>query len=96
MKKKVMQMKKRRIPLRVEQALQLPAGTLTNDVRLELTGRRRAVIEGCRRILEYEDDTIRLDTPDGALRFMGQGLCMDCLTPTAVVITGTILSVEYL
>lgn len=87
--------KKGRVPVKLEQLLDLPAGTLANNVRMELTGTRRAVIEGCRRVLEYEPDVIRLDTADGVVRFMGRGLCMNCLTPSGTVITGQILSIEF-
>ena len=92
-------MKKRpggRIPLRVEQALELPAGTLTGGGRLELTGNRRAVVEGCRRVLEYEEDRIRLQTEDGVVRFMGRDLCVNCLTDGCALVTGILLSVEFL
>lgn len=87
--------KKRRLPARVEQVLELPAGTLTDGVRMEVTGNRRAVIEGCQRVLEYEEGLIRIQTAGGDIRFMGHGLCMNCLTPAGIVITGSLLSIEY-
>lgn len=88
--------KKARIPEKMEQVLDLPAGTLANHVRMEIVGRGQVVMEGCRRVLVYEPDCIRLDTVDGEVRFMGDHLCLNCLTPLGTVITGTLLSIEYI
>ena len=41
------------IPSRVEKALELPVGSLSSAARIELSGNRRAVVEGCRGIVEY-------------------------------------------
>lgn len=85
-----------RITERMETALELPTGTLSNVARIELTGNRQAVVEGCRGILEYDDGLIRLNTSSGVVRFVGRNLSMSCLTEDNAVITGTLLSVEYL
>ena len=39
---------------------------------------------------------IRLSTTSGTIRFMGRGLVMNCLTEDCAVITGFLLSVEFL
>ena len=84
------------IPSRVERALELPVGSLCDLARIELSGTRRAVIEGCRGIVEYGEETIRLNTGNGIVRFMGRCLSMSCMTEDSAVIEGIILSVEYL
>lgn len=84
------------IAQRMERALELPCGTLTSAARMELSGNRRVVVEGCRGILEYEEGQIRLSTASGEVRFMGRDLCMNCLTEDSAVVTGVILSVEFL
>ena len=85
-----------RVTQRVEQILELPSGSLSGSARIELSGNRRAVVEGCRGIMEYEDGLIRLNTTSGMVRFIGRDLCMSCLSEDSAVITGYILSVEYL
>ncbi len=87
-----------RLPVvqKVEQALELPPGVLSGSARLELTGNRQVVVEGCRGIQEYEEGLIRLSTSSGIIRFMGRGLIMNRLTDDCAVITGYILSVEFL
>ncbi len=81
---------------RVEQWLDLPTGALTPATRMEVSGNRRIVIEGCQGILEYNEDCIRLRVCEGVLRLFGRGLCMNCLNPLCAVITGNILSLEFL
>lgn len=49
-----------------------------------------------RGILEYEEGVIRLNTTSGIVRFMGRDLTMNCLTEDSAVVSGTILSVEFL
>ena len=81
---------------RVEQVLELPNGTLSGAARVELSGNRRAVVEGCRGILEYEEGVIRLNTGSGIIRFMGRELGLSCMTEDSAVVTGFILSVEFM
>lgn len=88
-------MARKRIARRVEQALELPEGMLTSEARMEVYGNKRVMIEGNCSIVEYETDVIRLNTESGIVRFMGRDLCLSCLTRTSAVVTGQILSVEF-
>lgn len=65
--------RRRQPPLahRVETVLELPGGTLSGEARIEMTGNRRAVVESCRGILEYEEGVIRLNTGSGIVRLWG-------------------------
>ena len=85
-----------RVTQRVEQVLELPSGSLCGAARVELSGNRRAVVDGCRGILEYEDGIIRLNTTSGIIRFIGRDLSMSCLNEDSAVVSGYILSLEYL
>ncbi len=88
----------RRSPVsrRVEALLELPDGVLGHCTRIELTDNRQALMEGCCDISEYEDDRVQVTVAGGAVRFLGQGLRLNCLTTDSVLITGKILSVEFL
>lgn len=81
---------------RMEQCLDLPTGALTPTTRMEVSGNRRIVIEGCQGILEYSEDCIRLRVCEGVLRLFGRQLCMNCLNPSCAVISGKIVSLEFL
>ncbi len=80
---------------RLETALELPDGTLHRSLRMELSGNRRVVVEGCRRILQYDEDRIRLDTVEGAVCFEGEALRVNCLSGGSAVVTGCIVTVGF-
>jgi sporulation protein YqfC len=88
--------KTKRLSEQVERTLELPVGSLSGAVRMELSGNRRAVIDGGVGIVEYNDDVIRLNTGSGIVRFTGRGLSMSCLTEESAVVEGHILSLEFL
>ncbi len=83
------------LPRRIEGALDLPMGVLSSAPRIELCGNRRVLVEGCKRVLTCDADRICLCTDVGEVRFSGRELCMNCLTPEHAVITGRLLSVEF-
>ncbi len=79
-----------------ETALALPLGVLTEASHIELCGNRRAMLEGCRGIVKYDEDMIELRIDSGTVRFTGRELCMTNLNPTCAVVTGRLLSLEFL
>ena len=83
------------IPGRVEQALELPAGSLSQLARIELAGNRCAAVEGCRGIVEYTEDCVRLDIGDAIVRFTGRDLTVSNLTEDSAVIRGIFVAIEY-
>ncbi len=87
---------KNTVSQRIEQTLDLPTGALVTASRLEITGNRRVMIEGCRGITAYNEDCVCLRVAEGTLRLMGRDLCMNCLNPTCTVVTGNVLSLEFL
>ena len=89
-------MKRKTVCETVEKALDLPMGVLSNLVRMELTGNRQVVVEGCEGIVKYDEDRIQVRTVSGMVRFTGRQLCMTSLNPSCAVITGRLLSIEFL
>lgn len=89
-------MKRSQFPARVERALDLPCGVLQTLPRIELSGNRRVVIEGCQGILTYDEDTVCLRTDIGVLRLLGTRLRLCRLSPTCTAVAGTVLSIEFL
>ena len=84
------------LAITAETALALPMGVLTEASHMELCGNRRAMLEGCRGIVKYDEDVIELRMDNGIVRFTGRELCMTNLNPTCAVVTGRILSLEFL
>lgn len=80
---------------RLEQALELPSGTLCAALTVELYGNREAVVEGCRRVLVYDADCIRLETVEGLLCFRGEGLRVVGFAGGVATVGGRILTVGF-
>ena len=81
---------------KIETALELPTGALSKTTRFELSGNRQVLIEGCQGIVKYDEDQIQVRTIGGTVRFTGRELCMTSLNPACAVITGRLLSLEFL
>lgn len=55
----------------------------------------RAVVDGCRGIVDYYDDRIMLRTCDGSVLFTGQELSVENMTDRGAEIKGTIEKIEF-
>lgn len=67
--------------------------------RGELTGRHRLLIQGCERILDYDERIIRLSVRDGEVREMvirGGELRCQSYHPDAIVVVGEIGNIELI
>ena len=62
---------------------------------LTFLGNREIVIEGCRGVLEYSQETIRINTSIGLVCFFGRGLNLKCISPTELIIEGFVTKVEF-
>lgn len=62
---------------------------------LEFSGNREVVIEGSKGVLEYDTNTIRINTNSMILCFHGRDLNLKCISPTALIINGFITNVEF-
>lgn len=77
-------------------SLQLPYGTLRSSVNFEIHGNREIIIEGSRGVLEYNENTIKINAGKFIVCFSGRGLCIKCLSDSSMVIVGCITQIEYL
>ncbi len=85
-----------RLGKRIENALDLPQGTLSDQPHIEINGRNELIIEGCHGILSYEEDLMELQTGVGMLRINGRQLLIHVLVDGSSKVCGQLLSVEFL
>lgn len=64
--------------------------------KIEINSDKEAVVYGCRGILEYSPERIRLITSKMTIRFCGFELFISSMDRAAVIITGKIASIEFL
>lgn len=69
--------------------------TFLPDTHLEVINSSEAVLEGCRGVLEYGPQRIRLNCERRVICFLGDNLELRCLTASTAVVTGRILSIQF-
>ncbi|MBR5559035.1 MAG: YabP/YqfC family sporulation protein [Oscillospiraceae bacterium] len=65
------------------------------DIHLEVLDDGQAVLEGCRGILAYSGEFIRLGCGHKIVTFIGTNLELRCLSSSTAVVTGSILEIRY-
>lgn len=69
--------------------------TFLPDMRVEISSNKEAVVEGCKGVLEYTPERVRLSCGSKILCFVGDALELRCVTDSTAVVTGRILLVEF-
>ena len=75
--------------------MQMPAGAVPNCTHFEMNSNREVIIEGCKGILQYDENIIRINTGKMVTSFFGRNLSIKCLTPDSLVVEGFIKSIEF-
>lgn len=63
--------------------------------QLQLSGNLELFVEGCKEVLEYDDNRIRLRLPKQVLIVTGQRLSIPEYGASAITIRGSIQSIEW-
>ena len=63
--------------------------------RVEINGRREAVVEGCVGVLEYGEDRIRLNMGKGSIVFVGRRLNIRSFERDHAEIEGFFTNIEF-
>ena len=81
---------------KLAETLELPKEIVLNMPRLTMVGNNDLVIENYKGIIEYEDSRVRINTGIGVVRITGDRLLIREITSEDVIISGVILSLEFL
>lgn len=81
---------------KMERFLMLPKGAVGSSYKLQSIGNRELSVEGCKGVLQYEHEEIRLNVGNGQIRILGRNLCIPVLERNFVQIEGYILQIEFL
>ena len=68
----------------------------TQSPYLEIKGNKEVLLEGCKSIIEYTPEIIRINTNTMPIIFTGRGLNIKCMSSTGIVIDGYITSIEFI
>ncbi len=80
---------------RLDRALELPAGTLSGGAHIELNSNREAVVDGCKGIIDYGEESVRLNIGNGSVTFSGRGLMLKNLTDKEAILVGHIQRIDF-
>ena len=79
----------------LQKGFELPPAALMRASKITISSNKEAVIEGCRGILEYCSDRIKLNIGCATVLFIGNSLTIDSLNVGSIVISGKITNVEF-
>lgn len=71
------------------------SAVLRGRAQITLFGNTEALVDGCKGVLEYGENTIKLNIGKGAVIFVGQSLELRSLNNDQAVVIGSIGSVEF-
>ena len=69
---------------------------MPNCAHFEMNSNREVSIEGCKGILQYDENIIRINTGKMVTSFLGRNLSIKCLTPDSLIVQGFITSIEFI
>lgn len=80
---------------KIKETATLTGVLMHRENHVELTGNHEAMVDGCKGIVEYSENTIRVNIEQGQLKFVGRDLQIVCMTEDSMVIRGFIMGLEY-
>ena len=72
-----------------------PLSFASENSNFEIIGNKEAKIEGCRKILDFSDEYIKISAKNMYVNFSGRNLNIKCLTQDSLLISGFINNIEF-
>lgn len=87
--------KRRGLRDRLVSLLELPGDVVLDVARVTLVGNMELVVENHRGIVQYNENRVGLNIPEGTLAVEGEDLRLASISPDQVIILGRITSLRY-
>lgn len=81
--------------IKFTEMFEVPKDVILGESIITLTGKREALIENYKGILEYTEQYIRVLTKNGVIELRGKGFLISYLTNEEMKITGSITEINY-
>ena len=88
-------MAKKNRAVRVSEALDVPLDAVC-DPRIELVGSSELNVENLRGILDYDENSLKLNTRAGIIKIDGSDLVLTSVTDENVCVKGSIIRIEFI
>ena len=73
----------------------LPSDILVGEFRLEIRGRNMVIVNGCKRILEYSPEKMRLSAKSWSVSISGESLVCSSYHDGAICIEGYVCEISF-
>ena len=74
----------------------VPLNIIKDGSYYEINSNKEVNVEGCRGIIQYEKNLVKLNMQNMVTIFCGRNLEIKCLTKDSLIITGFVTSVQFL
>ena len=88
--------KKESMATRISDALDIPLDTLCDMPHIEIMGRDEITVENFRGILDYDENSFKINTKSGIIKIDGTDLVISSITDDGVSLRGCIVRIEYI
>ena len=68
---------------------------LPTEPKIEMTGNKEIIVDGCNGIVEYDENVIKISTNTVSIGFEGQGLVITSYDNKVIIITGQIANLSF-
>lgn len=68
---------------------------ITSEPRIEMTGNREIIIDGCKGVIEYTENNIRICLGESVMSISGDNLIIQSFDNDVVIITGQISDIDF-
>lgn len=79
----------------VQRALDIPEMARRDVPHIEMQGNREVLVDGCRGVLEYTSDQIKINAGSCVIRFSGGDLTIRAYSENQTEINGEILQIDF-
>ncbi len=66
-----------------------------DEPRIEMTGNREIIIDGCKGVVEYTENNIRLSLGESIMSLSGDSLLIQSFDNDVVIISGQISDIDF-
>ncbi len=88
--------KKEDLSYRVSRALDIPLDVICDVPRTEIMGKNTVAVENYRGIIDFDENSVKLNTTAGILEISGKNLAIDSITDEALNLRGEIYGVRFI
>jgi len=88
--------KNKKVGRKIFEKINLPLEATPDFSHFEMNSNKEVIIEGSKGILQYDENVIKINMGKMIVMFCGRKLSLKCLDVDSLVISGFIISIEFI